>query len=221
MTMRLRRPIRHWFLPQEPDILGDLQAQMATTVAGIEAFGAWAAGEADAAEEVRRIEHEADEAKRAVRVGLRDSFITPISPEDIFTLSQLLDKVLNDSKDVVREAEVMGMAPNAPMAEMAEQLDEGTRHLSRAFEALASRGGHSYRVATSAADDATKSARRMEKIYRTAMSGLLELEVEDLPEGAHVREVMGRRELYRRLSRIADTLADVADRVWYAAVKEL
>jgi uncharacterized protein Yka (UPF0111/DUF47 family) len=60
----------------------------------------------------------------------------------------------------------------------------------------------------------------MEKVYRRAMSGLLELE--DDGADAHVRmnEIMGRRELYRRLSRIADTLVDVADRVWYAAVKE-
>ena len=35
------------------------------------------------------------------------------------------------------------------------------------------------------------------------------------------REVIGRRELYRRLSRIAETVVDVADRVWYAAVKEM
>ena len=40
------------------------------------------------------------------------------------------------------------------------------------------------------------------------------LEVEDL------REVMGRRELYRRVSRISEILIQVADRVWYATVKE-
>ena len=40
------------------------------------------------------------------------------------------------------------------------------------------------------------------------------LEVEDL------REVMARRELYRRFSRLADGLIDVAERVWYAVVKE-
>jgi hypothetical protein len=29
-----------------------------------------------------------------------------------------------------------------------------------------------------------------------------------------------RRELYRRFSRISETLTEVADRVWYATVKE-
>ena len=35
-----------------------------------------------------------------------------------------------------------------------------------------------------------------------------------------LREVMGRREVYRRLSRIADLVHAVAERVWYAVVKE-
>ena len=33
-------------------------------------------------------------------------------------------------------------------------------------------------------------------------------------------EVMGRRELYRRVSRISEILIEAADRVWYATVKE-
>ena len=35
-----------------------------------------------------------------------------------------------------------------------------------------------------------------------------------------LREVMGRRELYRRFARIGDDITEVAERVWYAAVKE-
>jgi uncharacterized protein Yka (UPF0111/DUF47 family) len=220
--MRIRLPVLHWFLPDEPDVLGGLQAQMAVTVTGIDAFAAWAAGDADAGERVRVAEHEADEAKLALRVSLRDAFITPIGPEDIYILSQLLDKVLNDSKDVVREAEVMAMLPDEPMAEMAGHLREGIAHLSRAFEVIVSgHGKDGYPAATAAADDATKSARHIEKVYRSAMSSLLDLEIDGPAEHSHFREVMGRRELYRRLSRIAETVVDVADRVWYAAVKEL
>ena len=219
---RIRRPIVHWFLPDEPDVLGGLREQMAITVAGMEAFAVWAAGESDAAVRVRETEHQADDAKRAVRVALRDAFITPMSPEDIFILSQLLDKVLTASKDVVREAEVMDMEPDGPMSEMAEHLREGTLHLSRAFDAIRTNGGKDgHRVATAAADDATKCARRMEKVYRGAMSGLLRLDRAGSPEHDRVREVIGRRELYRRLSRIAESVVDVADRVWYAAVKEM
>jgi len=122
----------------------------------------------------------------------------------------------------VREAEVIDMPPDAPMAEMAQQLLEGTRHLSQAFDAIGDHGGKDdHRTATAAADAATKSARRTEKVYRLAMSSLLELDAGGSVEQEQVREIFGRRELYRRLSRMADTLADVADRVWYAAVKEM
>jgi len=57
-----------------------------------------------------------------------------------------------------------------------------------------------------------KAFQRLERVYREAASALLE--VQDL------REVMGRRELYRRVSRISETLTEAADRVWYATVKE-
>jgi phosphate/sulfate permease len=46
----------------------------------------------------------------------------------------------------------------------------------------------------------------------TALAALLQLD--------DLREVVGRRELYRRLSRVSDTLIEAADRVWYATVKE-
>ncbi|MEX1296207.1 MAG: DUF47 family protein [Candidatus Limnocylindrales bacterium] len=219
--MPIRWPTAHWFLPEDPAVLERLNEQVSITVAGMEAFAAWAAGDVDAGDRVREKEHEADEAKLAVRIALRDAFITPVSPEDVFTLSQSIDRLLNDAKDVVREAEVMDMAPDEPMAEMAGLVLEGMKHLMRACEAITPHGGDNFRSATSAADDATKSARRMEKVYRRAMSDLLDPPVEEVGGHEHVREVTGRRELYRRLSRIASTIADVADRVWYAAVKEM
>jgi hypothetical protein len=52
----------------------------------------------------------------------------------------------------------------------------------------------------------------VEREYRRAMSALLT--VNDLAE------VMGRRELYRRMSRLGDLVHAVAERVWYAVVKE-
>ncbi len=32
-------------------------------------------------------------------------------------------------------------------------------------------------------------------------------------------EVMAKRELYRRMARVGDAVVEVADRVWYAAMK--
>ncbi|HEY5155692.1 MAG TPA: hypothetical protein VIJ47_13210, partial [Acidimicrobiales bacterium] len=62
------------------------------------------------------------------------------------------------------------------------------------------------------ADAGVKQSRRLERTYRKAMSALLE--VDDL------REVAARRELYRRFDHLGDLLAQIGDRIWYAAVKE-
>ena len=105
------------------------------------------------------------------------------------------------------------MAPGESERAMAALLVEGTRHLADAFDSLAQaeRGPRSEpipRQATDCADAAIKSQRRLERVYRSAMSALID--EEDL------REVMGRRELLRRLARVGDTLIEVAERLWYA-----
>lgn len=199
--------VRHWFLPESPELLVMLADQAAITVEGMDALLAWSGGDADAASTVRACEHRADEAKRTLWRSLRDAFSPPLDAEDLYTLSAALDELLNGAKDLVREMEVMGMEPDAPMQEMTQHLTTGVKSLEAAFAAL---GGHS--GATERADEAIKSQRHVERVYRTAMSALL--------EAPDIGEVMGRREAYRRMSRLGDVMHAVAERVWYAVVKE-
>ncbi|MFN8160529.1 MAG: DUF47 family protein [Solirubrobacterales bacterium] len=202
---------RHrWFLPETPDVLGMLREQTEITIEGMDALSAWAGGEGEAAaDRLRACEHRADDHKRALRNALTAAFTTPIEPEDLFELSSGLDEVLNGAKNTVREAEVMGTEPDPAMAEMAAELAEGTRGLMRAFTTLEE---EQESEATEAADAAVKSHRRLEHTYRGAMSALLEVE--------NFREVTARREIYRRLARTGDQLARVAERVWYAVLKQ-
>jgi uncharacterized protein len=202
-----------WFLPENPDVLDMLCRQAAITCEGMTALVGWANAEPGAAERVRDFEHQADEAKRELRLALTNAFITPIDAEDLYVMSERLDAVLNGAKDTVREAEVMAMEPDEAVAAMAALLVDGASHLATAFERLGSdQRGKVGVSATEAADAAVKSQRRLERVYREAASALLA--VDDL------REVMARRELYRRLSRVSETLVEAADRVWYATVKE-
>jgi len=210
MTRRDRRPRRRWFLPYAPDLFKLLRAQAAVTVEGMDAFVAWTRGDGDAGDRVRELEHVADDRKRDVREALTNALVPALEPEDLFELSQGLDGVLNRAKNTVREAEVMGARPDGAMAEMAAELDEGVRNLAAAFDALADRAG-GRDAATQAADRAIKNQRRLEHRYRAAMSALINVE--------DVREVTAKRELYRRLVRTSDHLANVAERVWYAVLK--
>jgi hypothetical protein len=198
---------RRWLLPETPDVLGLLRDQIAITVDGMDAFRAWAGGDESAAATVRDLEHRADDAKRALHQALREAFVTPLEPEDLFALSRGVDRILNQAKDLVRESEVMACPPDAPVEEMAALLAASVRGIREAISRLG-RGGDT----TTAADAAIKDDRRLERVYRSAMAALLE--VDDL------RAVMARRELYRRCSRMGEASADVAERVLYADVKE-
>jgi uncharacterized protein Yka (UPF0111/DUF47 family) len=200
---------KRWFLPETPDVLGMLREQVAVTAEGMDALEAWAAGDASGADRVRAAEHAADVQKRALWRALREAFTTPLDPEDLFHLSAGLDEVLNRAKDVVREAEVLKFSPEGPeIAEMTRLAAEGVHHLAEAFAVIHTDAD----AATAAADAAVKSQRRIEKVYRRAMPALLDV---DDPRVAWVRG-----DLYRRLVDLSDALIRVADRVWYAVVKE-
>ena len=203
---------RSWFLPDRPDVLGLLRRQAEVTGEGMGALVDWANQVPGAAERVRELEHQADQVKRELRMALTTAFTTPVDAEDLYVMSERLDAVLNGAKDTVRESEVMGIAPDQAAAAMATLLSEGVGHLAAAFEQLGPDRRDKGVGATEAADAAVKTQRRLERAYREAASALLA--VDDL------REVIGRRELYRRLSRISETLIEAADRVWYATVKE-
>jgi hypothetical protein len=199
--------MRRWFLPRTPDLLGLLGAQAKITIAGLDAFAEWSAGNVTAAHTVRDAEHQADHARRELLGELRAAFSTPLDPEDIYELSERLDTILNGAKNAVREAELMNMAPDAAMASMAAILTEGVRHLATAFAALPRDKDR----ATDEADAAIRGERKLERSYRKAMS--------DLQTVADVSETTGRRELYRRYARIGEALVSVAERIWYSVVK--
>ncbi len=199
---------KSWFLPDTPDVLGMLQAQLEVTLRGLDALVDWAEGLDGAADRVRAIEHEADEHKRELQAALVRAFTTPYDAEDIYSLGRGIDWILNLAKDAVRESEVMACPPDRAIVDMARLLREAVGHLDAAVVALGRRDAS----ATEAADAAIKAERNIERVYRRAMGDLLA--VDDL------REVTARRELYRRFSRIAQLVSEVAERVWYAVIKE-
>jgi uncharacterized protein Yka (UPF0111/DUF47 family) len=200
--------VHHWFLPESPDVIGMLGSQLDVTREGVDALVAWSHGDESQGRRIRDLEHRADEHKRELERALTTAFMTPLAPEDLYALSRGVDWILNLSKDLVRESEVMASPPDRPIVEMCEALAESVHLLCEAVELL----GANAADATEKANAALRAERRIEKVYRDAMASLLE--VDDL------REVMARRELYRRFSRIGEFVVDVGERVWYTVVKE-
>jgi uncharacterized protein Yka (UPF0111/DUF47 family) len=204
----MTRGSRKWFLPHSPDVLGMLSHQAQVTLAGMAAFTAWSRGELDQAIDVRAQEHEADAVRRELVRSVQKAFTTPLAKEDLFEISVQLDDVINGAKNLVREADLIGVAPDEHMHRMAELLEHGVARLVEACGHL----GTDSAGATRAADQAVKDQRKLERAYRTAMSDLLE--EQDL------QDVLGHLEVYRRLTHISDSIVHVAERIWYTSVKE-
>lgn len=199
---------RGWFLPETPDVRGLLREQVAVTIEGVDAFTAWARGDAAAAELVREAEHRGDAAKRTLLNALRAAFVTPLEPEDVFALSRGVDRVLDYTRDIVIEADVMASPPDAVIAEMAGLLGEAVRNIDKALSHL----GSDDDAATEAADAAITTERGLEHAYYRGMGALLDVQ--------NRGERIARRELYRRCARIGEIVIDVAERVVYAVVKQ-
>ena len=199
---------KRWFLPETPDVLGMLRRQMAVTIDGVDAFARWAGGDAAAAQAVRDAEHQGDVAKRDLLSALREAFVTPIEPEDLFALSRGIDRILDYVTDLVKESEAMASPPDEGIATMAGLLGDALRHLDDALSKLGTDGDQ----ATASADAAIAAQRELETAYYAGMVGLLS--VEDRTER------ITRRERYRRSSLIGEAVVDVAERVVYAVVKQ-
>ncbi len=199
---------KHWFLPETPDVLGLLGEQLAVTIEGVDAFSAWASGEESAGEKVQRIEERGDVAKRHLLEQLRDAFITPLEPEDLFALSRGIDWILNGIGDLVREAEVLQARPDGGIAEMAALLAAVVRRIDEAVGLLGSSGHR----AIEAADAAIALVRELQAAYYRGTAATREIAARD--------ERIAQRELYRRCAQIGEGTIDVAERVVYAVVKE-
>ncbi len=203
---RVRRG--HWFLPETPDVVGLLRRQLAVTIDGLEAMCRWSAGDPAGADELEAAEHRGDTAKRELMEALSAAFVTPLEPEDVFSLSRGIDWILDHARDLVKEAQVLHAKPDAGLAEMAQELRDAVRHIDRAMASITDDED----AATKAAYEAIAAERRLERSYYQGMAALLE--VEDM------RQRISRRELYRRCSQIGETVVEVSERIVYAVVKE-
>jgi uncharacterized protein Yka (UPF0111/DUF47 family) len=201
--------LRPWFFPDVPDVLGMLREQSTVSIQCLDALVAWAGGDADAVARLRAAEQHAGSCKKELWRALRIAFSTPLDPEDLYSLSFLLDLVLSGAHNIVRDSEVLGLDPNdAACATMATVCRDAVAALHDAFPLMADDAAR----ATTLADEARHCARRVEHLYREAMPGVL---AED-----DLRRVWAETLRYGLFVELADRVVRVSDRVWYAVVKE-
>ena len=185
-----------------------LVAQGKLTKEGLSHLAVWSgSGSQSEADEVHRCRTEAYQARRTLLAALQAALSTPLDQEDLYILSERLDRVINEAKDTVREAEVLGWAPDAHAKAMGSCLSDATSSLAAAFAMLP----RDLNGAGRQADASTGTVRHVEHRYREAMTSLLGSD--------DVRSVIAAQDLYRRYARVADHVVAVADRLWYAVLR--
>ncbi len=148
------------------------------------------------ADQVSKIEKEADEVRRILIDELNRTFITPFDREDIFALSLTVDDVLDYATTTLEEMAILGVRPNPFLERMASLLYDAAVEIQRGIQRLQDHPN----VANDHAVRAKALENRIETVYREALA--------DLFRAPHslddVVEMLKLREIYRHLSNAAD-----------------
>jgi len=148
---------------------------------------------------VNILEEEADEIRKILVDELNRTFVTPIDREDIFSLSQTVDDILDYAKSTVEEMTLFQVKPDQYMKKMVEGLYNASKDITGAVRHLKEHPG----VCAEHIVKARKAENFVEHRYR---EGLVELF-----KSTDFIEILKRREIYRHLSNAADRAAAAAD----------
>ncbi len=148
------------------------------------------------AEEVTRLEKEADEIRRILIDELNRTFVTPIDREDIHALSRAIDDVLDYAYSTIDEMVMLEVEPNHFLQRMASLLRNAAHELHLGVLRLSDHPG----VAEDHAVRAKALENRVEDVYREALAELFH-RPQDV---GHIVEMLKLREIYRHLSNAAD-----------------
>ncbi|MBE9523461.1 MAG: DUF47 family protein [Chloroflexi bacterium] len=163
------------------------------------------------AEELTRIEKEADEVRRILIDELNRSFVTPIDREDIFALSRSIDDVVDYAYSTISEMDVLNVEPTTFMMRMTSLLKDATYELYIAMQRLQENPA----VAAEHSQRAKALESRVERVYREAIADIF-----SGPEDVHqVFEMLKRREVLRHLSNAADRVDEAANLIADIVVK--
>jgi predicted phosphate transport protein (TIGR00153 family) len=92
---------------------------------------------AEVAKEIKELEHRGDELIHETIMRLNQTFITPLDPEDIHSLSTRLDDVLDGIEDAAHRMMAYRVNPiPLGMIQLSEMIYVCSRTLKKAFEAL-------------------------------------------------------------------------------------
>jgi hypothetical protein len=163
---------------------------------------------AGAATEIAVLEHRGDEVIHEVFTRLNQTFITPIDPEDIHSISAALDNVLDGIEDTSHRLVSYRIHPIPPiMVTLAEIVAGCAKSLKRAFEELEKDGPimeHSIEI--------NRLENEADRIGRSAVADLFDKESDPI-------RLIKLKEVYEFFENTIDCCEDVADVLQNVVVK--
>jgi predicted phosphate transport protein (TIGR00153 family) len=163
---------------------------------------------ASAAHQIRVIEEEADMVIHEIFNKLNSSFVTPLDPEDIHSLSSHLDDVIDGMEDSVHRMLAYRIDPlPSTVVELCRILKSCSTSLQQAFAALA-KG----EPLMSQCIEINRLEETADQLGRNAVSDLFLTETDPI-------RIMKLKEIYDFLEQTTDYCEDVADALQNVQVK--
>ena len=194
--------------PKTPDFFTLLDEQAEMMVHSVNLLVRYMeTGDPEVGRAVKAEEHEADKLKARNLHILNEAFSTPFDREDIYRAISHLDHVVDYCKTTVNEMDLLGVQPDEHTRDMVQKLEEGAKAISEGFKKLRTNPT----AARPFADAGRKAERRIEKLYRKALSELF--------QGEDYLRMFKQREIYRHLSNAGDRLARASNTLHDIVVK--
>lgn len=161
-----------------------------------------------AAEQIGILERKADEVIHDVFRRLNQTFITPLDPEDIHSLSTHLDDVIDSIEEASHRMVIYDIEPIPPVViEVCRNIVASSKSLQLAFEALNSNSKIlDHCIEINRIEDVT------DDIVRKAVKDLFANEKDPI-------RIMKLKEIYELLEQATDYCEDVADALQNVVVK--
>lgn len=163
---------------------------------------------AQVAVEIKTLEHQGDGIIHELLLRLHQTFITPLDPEDIHSLSSTLDDVLDGIEDAAHRMVAYRVNPIPPtVVELCQVVYACTQALQKAFEAL-----DKNQDVMDHCIEINRLENEADKLVRSAVSDLFENEKDPIA-------LIKLKEVYEFLEATTDHCEDVADVLQNVGVK--
>ena len=161
---------------------------------------------ADASEQIKEIEHRADDARQALIDELSQVLTTPLDREDLFRFSRGVDDVVDNLRDFADALALFAVADATPCRRPLAEVEGGLRALRDAVQEL--------RTGPASVPAVARRAKRQSQVREAFLVGVAEVLT-----GEVTTEMLRLRELLRRLDVVGLRLGQAADVLSDAALK--